>query len=128
MTDEQGFADRMNSLPKYVALTTLTDATWNASILGDVPTEIAALKHQSGANILVYGSSQLVQTLIQHDLVDEYRLLVYPVVWGSGVRLFKADQATLKFVACQSFSSGVVALTYEPDRTQQADAPADGQP
>jgi dihydrofolate reductase len=116
MTDEQGFADRMNSLPKYVASRTLEAAEWNASLIKDaVADEVVRLKQQPGQNLLVYGSGDLVQTLMQHDLVDEYRILVYPVVLGSGKRLFKdGSTATLKLVDTKTFSSGVVALTYEP--------------
>ena len=119
MTDEQGFADRMNSLPKYVASRTLEATEWNASLIkGDVADEVGRLKQQPGQNLLVYGSGDLVQTLMQHGLVDEYRLLVYPVVRGRGKRLFKdGNAATLRLMDTKMFSSGVVALTYEP--TQQ---------
>lgn len=116
--DEQGFADRMNSLPKFVATRTLTTPEWNASFIqGDVAAEVARLKQQPGQDLLVYGSGQFVQTLIQHDLVDQYHLLVYPVVLGSGKRLFNVERQTnLQLVGAQTFSSGVVALTYQPDR------------
>lgn len=114
MTDETGFADRMNSMPKYVASRTLQEAEWNASLIKeDVAEEVARLKQQPGQDLLVYGSAELVQTLMQHDLVDEYRLLVYPVVLGSGKRLFGDGSATsLKLVDTRTFSSGVVALIY----------------
>ena len=116
MTDEQGFADRMNSLPKYVASTTLEAAEWNASLIkGNVAEEVSKLKQQPGQNLLVYGSGELVHALMQHNLIDEYRLLVYPVVLGSGKRLFKdGSTTTLKLVETKTFSSGVVALTYQP--------------
>lgn len=106
----------MNSLPKYVASRTLEVAEWNASLIkGPVAEEVARLKQQPGQNLLIYGSGDLVQTLMQHDLVDEYRLLLYPVVLGSGKRLFKdGSTATLKLVDTTTFSSSVVALTYEP--------------
>ena len=79
--------------------------------------EIAKLKQQDGQDITVHGSATLVQTLMQHDLVDRYRLLVYPVVLGKGKRLFKeGTTATLKLVEARSFSSGVAALIYEPAR------------
>lgn len=119
MTDEQGFADRMNGLPKYVASTTLKEATWNATIIeGDVTAAVAALKEQPGQDILVGGSADLVQTLMQHDLVDEYRFMMYPVVLGSGKRLFKEgkDMTTLRLVDTKTTSMGVVILTYEPAR------------
>lgn len=119
MKDEQGFADRMNSLPKFVATRTLATPEWNASFIhGDVATEVARLKQQPGQDLLVYGSGQFVQTLIQHDLVDQYHLLVYPVVLGSGKRLFNVEhQTNLQLVGAQTFSLGVVALTYRPART-----------
>ncbi len=110
-------AEEMNSRPKYVVSTTLNEVTWNNShlIKSNVVEEITKLKQQPGQDILVYGSGTLVQTLIQHNLIDRYRLLVYPVVIGSGQRLFKdGSTATLKLVEAQSFSSGVVALDYEP--------------
>jgi dihydrofolate reductase len=118
-TDEQGFGDRMNSIPKYVASTTISEMSWNNSHLlkGDVAAEIAKLKQQPGQDILVEGSSLLVQTLIKHDLVDVYRLLVYPLVRGKGTRLFQdGADANLKLVEAAPFASGVVGLIYQPDR------------
>jgi dihydrofolate reductase len=118
-TDEQGFADRMNSLPKYVVSTTLERVEWNNShlIKNNVAEEISRLKQQSGQDILVAGSAALVNTLIEHDLVDEYHLLIYPIVIGSGKRLFKDGTKTaLKLVETKAFSSGVVAHIYQPDR------------
>lgn len=117
VTDEQGFADRMNSLPKYVASTTLEEATWNATVIkGDVAEAVAKLKQQPGQDILIYGSGDLVHTLMHHDLIDEYRLMVYPVVVGSGKRLFREGSAApnLRLVETKTFSSGVVILTYQP--------------
>lgn len=115
-TDEDGFADRINSMPKFVASNTVAEMTWNASPLnGNVVEAIGALKEQAGQNLLVYGSGELVDTLIRHGLVDEYRLLVYPVVLGTGKRLFKANRvATLKLVETKPFSSGVIAQIYHP--------------
>jgi dihydrofolate reductase len=112
-------APYFNSVRKYVVSTTLDKAEWNNSrlIQGNVVEEITKLKQQDGKDITVHGSATLVQTLIQHDLVDRYRLLVYPVVVGKGKRLFQeGTTATLKLVATQAFSSGVAALIYEPDR------------
>ncbi len=81
MTDEEGFADRMNSLPKFVVSTTLQDVEWNASLIKDnVAEEVTRLKQQPGRNILVYGSGDLVYTLMRYDLVDEYRLMMHLVV------------------------------------------------
>ena len=116
MKDEAGFADRMNSLPKYVVSTTLQEVDWNNSrlIKENIVEEISRLKQQPGQNILIYGSGALVQTLMQHDLVDEYRLLVYPVVLGSGKRLFKdGSHATLRLVETRAFPSGVALLHYQ---------------
>jgi dihydrofolate reductase len=116
-TDEG--ADYMNNIPKYVVSTTLDTAEWNNStiIRDSVVDTITNLKQQDGQDILVYGSATLVQTLMQHDLVDRYRLLVYPVVVGKGKRLFQEGiPAALRLVESQSFSSGVVALVYNPDR------------
>jgi dihydrofolate reductase len=119
MTDEQGFADRMNRIAKYVVSTTLNKAEWNNStiISANVPEELARLKALPGQDILVGGSAQLIQTLIAHDLVDTYRLLVYPLVRGTGKRLFlDGTAASLQLVEAKPFSSGVVALTYQPAR------------
>ena len=118
-TDEQGFAERMNSLPKFVVSNTLAEADWQNSTVvnGDVAAEIAKLKDQPGGDILVAGSAQLVRTLAQHDLVDEYRLLVYPVVLGSGKRLFgDGKRADLELREVRSFDSGVVLASYGPPR------------
>lgn len=112
-------ADYFNNVRKYVVSTTLDTAEWNNStvIKDNVVAEITKLKQQDGKDIAVHGSATLVQTLMQHDLVDRYRLLVYPVVLGTGKRLFKEGAtATLQLLESQSFSSGVTALIYEPDR------------
>jgi dihydrofolate reductase len=112
-------APYFNSVRKYVVSTTLDKAEWNNSrlIKDNIVEEIAKLKQQDGKDITVHGSGTLVQTLLKHDLVDRYRLLVYPVVVGKGKRLFEeGSTATLKLVDSQSFSSGVAALIYEPER------------
>jgi len=117
-SDDEG-APYMNSVRKYVVSTTLDKAEWNnSSIIKDnIVEEIKKLKQQDGKDILVYGSAALVQTLMEHDLVDSYRLLVYPVVLGTGLRLFhEGATATLKLVETKSFSSGVTALIYGPVR------------
>ena len=111
------FGERMNSLPKYVASTTLTETTWNATVIeGDVAAAVAQLKQQPGQDILVGGSATLVQTLMQHDLVDEYRLMVYPIILGTGKRLFKEgmDVMKLTLVETKTTDTGVVILTYHP--------------
>jgi len=118
-TDEDPGAPYFNSTRKYVVSTTLDKAEWNNSTLikDNIVAEITKLKQQDGPDMVVHGSATLVQTLIQHDLVDRYRLLVYPVVLGKGKRLFQEGTiATLKLVETQSFSSGVAALIYEPER------------
>jgi dihydrofolate reductase len=120
MTDEVGFADKMNSMHKYVVSTTLTDAeaTWNNTtvIAGDISTEVAGLKSRSGGDILVAGSGQLARVLIENDLVDEYRLMVFPIVLGGGKRLFPdmEETATLTLVDAKPTGSGVLLLTYHP--------------
>jgi dihydrofolate reductase len=115
-TDEAGFADKMNNMPKFVVSTTLDEAEWNNSTLikGDVAEAVSKLKQQLDGNILVAGSRQLVQTLIQHDLVDEYRLMVFPIVLGSGKRLFPegSEPTTLQLVDSDSVGAGVLILTY----------------
>ena len=112
-----GSGDSLNSAKKYVASRTLDTVEWNNSTLikGDVGEQVAALKEQSGAEIQVHGSGHLIQTLIKHDLIDEYRLWVFPLVLGSGKRFF-ADgtvPAGLKLVDNQASSTGVVIATYE---------------
>jgi dihydrofolate reductase len=118
-TDE--FGKRMNSIPKYVVSSTLTDAdaTWGPTtvIRGDVVAEITKLKAQPGGDLLVEGSSQLAQTLIQHGLVDEYRLMLFPVVLGAGKRLFPEEvnePATLALTDTKQDRDGVMLLTYQP--------------
>jgi dihydrofolate reductase len=118
--DEDPGASYFNGTRKYVVSTTLNEPLeWNNSVLikGNSLEEITKLKQEDGPDIVVHGSGKLVQTLIQHDLVDRYRLLVYPVVLGKGQRLFaEGTTATLKLVEAKSFSSGVTALIYEPAR------------
>jgi dihydrofolate reductase len=112
-------ADYLNNQRKYVVSTTLKKADWNNSVLinGNVADEIARLKQQSGKDITVTGSRTLIQTLIHHDLVDEYSLLVHPLSLGTGQRLFGDEcRTTLKLVASQALSSGVLHLTYQPER------------
>ena len=105
---------------KYVVSQTLAEPLeWHNSTLinGNIVAAITELKQRDGKDIVVHGSATLVQTLMEHDLVDRYRLLVYPVVVGTGKRLFREGiPATLKLLASQAFSSGVVALVYEPER------------
>lgn len=112
-------ADYFNNVRKYVVSTTLDKAAWSNSTLikDNVVAHITTLKQQDGKDIAVHGSATLVQTLMQHDLVDRYRLLIYPVVLGKGKRLFQeGTAATLRLVEVRSLDSGVAALIYEPDR------------
>ncbi len=111
------YGERMNSLPKYVASTTLSEVTWNATLIkGDLAEELSRLKQEAGQDVLIFGSGELVHTLHERDLIDEYRLMVFPVVLGSGKRLFREGsvQKVLKLVENRTFSSGVVVLTYQP--------------
>jgi dihydrofolate reductase len=113
------FADRFNSLPKYVVSSTLADPEWNSTVLeGDVVEEVSRLKQQLDGDIVVHGSIRLARTLIEHDLVDELRLMVYPVVLGAGERLFgeTSDKKPLRLVDTQTVGDGVAMLTYEPVR------------
>ncbi|HVK25524.1 MAG TPA: dihydrofolate reductase family protein [Actinokineospora sp.] len=118
MTDEAGFADKMNSMPKYVVSTTLTEATWNNTkvISDNVAEEVAKVKASHEGDILVAGSSQLIDTLRAHDLIDEYRLMVHPVVLGSGKRLFNAEggPADLELVESRNVGPNVLLQTYRP--------------
>lgn len=120
MTDETGFADRMNGLPKYVASTSLDKAEWNNTtvIEGDVAEEVSRLKQQTGGDILMYGSADLMRTLMRHDLVDEYRIWVQPIVVGGGKRLFgeEGEAKELGLAGTTTFGSGTVVLSYEPAR------------
>ncbi|HVH31530.1 MAG TPA: dihydrofolate reductase family protein [bacterium] len=125
-TDDAGFADRMNKLPKVVVSTTLKEVGWQNSRLvkGNVAGEVSKLKQQSGQDILIAGSGMLVHTLMQDDLIDEYRLLAYPVILGSGKRLFQdVTKTPLKLMETKTFSSGVVLLRYQPDRKSTSSTP-----
>lgn len=114
--DLEGFAERMNSLPKFVVTTTMQTVEWHNSwiIAKDIQKEITNLKQQNGQDILISGSGVLVQSLRELNLIDEYRLMVYPVILGSGTRLFKdGSPVNLKLVGIKSFSTGVVDHTYQ---------------
>jgi dihydrofolate reductase len=115
------WADRLNSLPKYVVSGSLDEPSWqNATVLsGDIAEEVAKLKQQLDGDIVVYASYQLGRTLMEHDLVDELRLFVYPVVLGDGERLFgrMSGKRPMRLVSAQTIGDGLVFLTYERDRT-----------
>lgn len=111
------FTRRYNRVPKYVASHTLTELGWkNSRLLTDVAADVAELREQPGGEIRVWGSTGLIRTLAEHGLVDEYRLAVYPIVLGSGKRLFAEGFPTsqLELAECRPLSSGVVLNTYRP--------------
>jgi dihydrofolate reductase len=119
MNDDE-FGERMNSVTKYVASTTLDKVDWQNSHLieGDVVEAVSALKQEDGQNILVGGSGELADSLLRADLVDELRFLVSPVVLGSGRRFFKdgSPPKVMELAEAVTFESGVLALTYRPRR------------
>jgi dihydrofolate reductase len=112
------WADRLNSLPKYVVSSTIEHPRWtNATVLrGEVVDEVSTLKQELDGEILVYASYQLGRTLIEHDLVDELRLLVFPVVLGAGERLFgkTSDKKPMRLRDTRTVGDGLAQLTYEP--------------
>jgi dihydrofolate reductase len=113
-------ADRLNGVPKYVVSSTLEEPTWNNSTVlkGDVVTEVSKLKDELNGDIVVPGSFQLLRTLMEHDLVDELRLKVYPVVLGDGGRLFgpTSDQIPMRLINAQTLDDGIAFLTYQSAR------------
>jgi dihydrofolate reductase len=118
MEDGAGFAEKMNGMPKYVVSSTLQEASWeNSTILrGELADEVAKLHREIDGVILVAGSAQLVQGLLEHDLVDELRLMVFPVLLGEGKRLFGDVTAKkpLNLVDSKTIGDGIALLTYEP--------------
>ena len=117
ITDELGFAEKMNSMPKYVVSSTLANAEWpNSTVLeGPLDSEIPALKARYAGDILVAGSGQLIGGLMQHDLVDEFRLMVFPIVLGSGRRLFGGNTPVTRLALVNTTHvgpDGVTILTY----------------
>ncbi len=111
------WADRLNSMPKYVVSSTLTDAKWSNSVVlaGDVVEQVSKLKEDVRGEILVYASYQLVHTLIEHGLVDEFRLVIFPVVLGTGDRLFDqaCGQTPVRLVRSQTIGDGLASVIYE---------------
>jgi dihydrofolate reductase len=117
----KGVVDRMNSLAKYVASTTLkAPLTWNATLIdGDVAQEVARLKQEPGQDIVMYGCGRLARTLLEHGLMDEFRFWVYPVVRGGGSRLFEdAIAADLELVDTRVFEAGFAILTCRPKHNE----------
>lgn len=117
---EGEFADMFNRMPKYVVSATLGEATWNNSTVlrGGVQEEVVKLKRTLKGDIVVHGSGRLVQALIEHDLVDEMRLMVFPVILGAGRRLFSSttDKRDLRLVESRTVGDGVAILIYQPAR------------
>jgi dihydrofolate reductase len=115
---EGDFADKFNSMPKYVVSSTLDEAGWsNSTVLkGDLVEAVSKLRQEHDRDIVVHGSAQLVQTLLEHDLVDELRLMVFPVVLGSGKRLFgdTSEKKRLRLVDSKTVGDGVAILVYRP--------------
>ena len=113
-------ADRLNSKPKYVVSSTLQDPAWNNTTVlkGDVVNEVSKLKQQLAGDIVVPASFQLVRTLIEHDLIDELRLMIYPVVLGAGERLFgeTSDKVPLRLISTRTVGNDLAYLTYQPVR------------
>ena len=124
---EGEFADKFNTMRKYVVSSTLEQPEWNNSTVlkGDVAEEVAKLKQDVDGDIVVHGSVRLVQALIEHDLVDELRLMVYPVMLGTGKRLFgeTSDKKPLRLVDSKTVGDGVAILTFQPagDETKGSD-------
>jgi dihydrofolate reductase len=118
MEDGAGFAEKMNSMPKYVVSSTLREASWdNTTILsGELPDEVARLHREIDGVILVAGSALLVQGLLEHGLVDELRLMVFPVLLGEGKRLFGevSEKKPLRLTDSKTLGDGIALLTYEP--------------
>ena len=118
MNDAAGFAAKFNSMPKYVVSSTLKKPDWNNSTVlkGDVVEEVSKLRQKLDGNIVVHGSAQLVQTLIEHDLVDELRLMVFPVILGTGKRLFgdTSDKKRLRLSESKTVGDGVAILIFKP--------------
>ena len=118
---EGEFADKLNGMPKYVVSSTLEDPEWNNSTVlkGDLVEEVSKLRDTTAGDIYVHGSAQLVQALVEHDLVDELRLMVFPVVLGSGKRLFDgtSDKKRLRLAESRTVGDGVTILIYQPAQT-----------
>ncbi len=123
---EGEFAEKFNSMPKYVVSSTLKDPDWNNTTVlgGEVVGEVRNLKQQYERDIVVHGSPQLTQTLIEHDLVDELRLVVYPIIVGAGKRLFGETTETkrLRLVETETFDDGIHLLVF--GRAEERDEPA----
>jgi dihydrofolate reductase len=123
----QEFTDMMNGYSKYVVSTSLEEPLeWQNSTLirGNVAEEVSELKRQPGKDVLIFGSGDLVNTLMRHDLIDEVRLMVFPIIVGNGKRLFEdgLEESVLRLVDTTTFGSGVVVLTYRPARREEGES------
>jgi dihydrofolate reductase len=116
------FGEKMNTMPKFVCSNSLETSEWNATLLkGDPAAEVAKLKEEPGQHLLIYGSGDLVDELTRHRLIDEYRLMLHPVIVGSGTRLFNGlEETPLRLTDSSTTATGVAVLTY----TTGADAHA----
>ena len=119
---EGEFADKFNNMPKYVVSSTLENPEWNNTTVlkGDPVKEVSKLRQRPGGDIVVHGSAQLVQTLLEQDLVDELRLMIYPVVLGTGKRLFgeTSDKKRLRLTDSKTVGDGITICIYEPARPE----------
>jgi dihydrofolate reductase len=119
---EGSFADKFNSMSKYVVSSTLENPEWNNTTVlkGDPVEEVSKLRQRPGGDIVVHGSAQLVQTLLEHDLVDELRLMIFPVVLGTGKRLFgeTSDKKRLRLTDSKTVGDGITICIYEPARPE----------
>src|SRR5206468_1185509 len=130
ITDDTGFAERVNSIPKYVASRTLKEPLeWNASLIkGDLGDGVASLKRQHRGNLISFGCGELAYELVTHGLADEIHFWVNPAVWGSGDRAFHGRQVRLQLIATTAFDSGVTLLCYRPAPDQLAPLRRDDRP
>jgi dihydrofolate reductase len=121
VSDDSGFAERTNSLPKYVASRTLKGPlAWNASLItGDLAQGVADLKRRHRGSLISFGAGELAYELVRHGLVDEIHFWVDPAVWGSGDRAFHGRQVRMQLIATTTFDSGVALLTYRPAPVEQ---------
>jgi len=124
ITDDTGFAERVNSIPKYVASRTLGEPLeWNASLIkGDLAESVASLKRQHRGNLISFGCGELAYELATQGLADEIHFWVNPAVWGSGDRAFHGRQVRMQLIAPTAFNSGITRLCYRPAPPQQASA------
>jgi dihydrofolate reductase len=129
-SDEFGYTDKMNSMPKFVVSSTLQQADWNNSTIlrGDIEHEVRAIKQRIDGDILINGSGQLVEALLRHDLIDEFRLMICPIVLGSGKRLFPdiGEEISLRLVDTIKSGDSLI-LTYQPARSSAEDSTSESE-